>query len=254
MSLTKISGHTYFIPGPTNVGVFTTKSGYCVIVDTGLDNNAGRRLNDILNAAGLKPKIVINTHAHPDHFGANTILKSLNPGLEVWVPPFERLFIENAGLEAYSMYGAAPYREMRSNLLHAKACEVDNTLNLGVADLLDKAFQVMALPGHTLGQIGIITPDKVAFIADSLFSTEILEKYSMPFLQDIKQQLNTLETLLNLDAEHLLQSHSTGLITDLSRTVNSNKKKHTKLHHYDLGIIGTAIDTGRPVRTAYCFK
>ena len=68
MELVKLRGHTYYIPGATNVGVYRYKNGFCTLVDTGLDKTTGKKILEVLDDNNLKVKYIINTHGHPDHF------------------------------------------------------------------------------------------------------------------------------------------------------------------------------------------
>jgi len=52
------------------------------------------------------------------------------------------------------------------------------------------------LPGHFMGMIGILTPDQTFFVADSLFSKEVLNKYHITFVYDVKSFLQTLDKLV----------------------------------------------------------
>jgi hypothetical protein len=37
MELKKINGNSYYIPGPTNIGLFQFKDKYSLLIDTGSD-------------------------------------------------------------------------------------------------------------------------------------------------------------------------------------------------------------------------
>ena len=56
--------------------------------------------------------------------------------------------------------------------------------------------------------IGVRTPDKVVFVADALFSGEILDKYRLVYLYDIAAYFNTLDELAALKADLYIPSHA----------------------------------------------
>ena len=73
--INKTEGRTYYISSATNVGVYRYRNGLCTLIDTGLDNTTGRKITQVLENNNLKVKYIVNTHAHPDHFGANNFIK-----------------------------------------------------------------------------------------------------------------------------------------------------------------------------------
>lgn len=74
MELKQITDTIYYISNPTNVGVI--KDGKTVIlIDSGIDDDVGRRILRILDSEGMYPKAIINTHSHADHCSANAYIK-----------------------------------------------------------------------------------------------------------------------------------------------------------------------------------
>lgn len=72
--------------------------------------------------------------------------------------------------------------------------------------------------------IGIRTSDNVIFIADSLFSKETIEKYHLFFIYDVKEFLNTLNTLKQMKGNLFIPSHCEAT-KDLSSLINLNENK-----------------------------
>ena len=72
--------------------------------------------------------------------------------------------------------------------------------------------------------IGIKTSDNIYFLADSLFSRETIEKYHLFFIYDIKEYLNTLNVLKDLQGNMYIPSHveASNNIQDL---INLNENK-----------------------------
>ena len=65
----------------------------------------------------------------------------------------------------------------------------------------------MALPGHFLQMIGVLTPDRVFFAGDGLFGEEVLARHPVFFLYDVAGHLETLARLERLEAEWVVPSH-----------------------------------------------
>jgi hypothetical protein len=56
--------------------------------------------------------------------------------------------------------------------------------------------------------IGIRTPDDVFFIADSVFSPELIEKYAVMFVLDVGAALQTIDELCKAEAAWFVPSHA----------------------------------------------
>jgi glyoxylase-like metal-dependent hydrolase (beta-lactamase superfamily II) len=208
MGINRINGNTYYIDSATNIGVYAFKNKYCILVDSGINNSAAGKTDSILGEAGLKPKYIINTHNHPDHAGANLYFKENHPGSVFLASKGEKLFIEEDSLFPITIYGAFPIGELKKRNSKPRRVDINITLEYGPVKINDEKFEILSLKGHSPDQIGIATPDHVCFLGDSLFSTQIINKYSFPFLFDIDEQLKTIEYIKTLEYDNYVLSHS----------------------------------------------
>ncbi|MDI3481885.1 MAG: hypothetical protein PWQ97_1540 [Tepidanaerobacteraceae bacterium] len=222
MELIKLRGHTYYIPGATNVGVYRFKNGFCALVDTGIENTAGKRILETLETANLKVKYIINTHAHPDHFGADNYIKENHTGTLIAASKNERLFMENSSMEGIVFYGASPMPGLSAKFVKARETCVDIELSEGPVELSDRKFSIVPLKGHSIDQIGVVTEDNVIFCGDAFFSEEKLSKYPFPFLFDIKEQFKTLEFLMASNYDFYIISHSDKPTDDPKAVIQRN--------------------------------
>ena len=204
MELIKLRGNTYYISNNTNVGVFTYKNKNCLLVDTGSSNTVARKIDEVLKSNRLHPKYIINTHNHPDHCGGNIYITATYPGCITYASRKEKLYMENVELLATNLFGSITPK----GLNRAKVAKVDDILQYGVNKIGDEKIKIIPLKGHTIEQIGVITPDKVCFLGDSIFSTCILKKYSIPYLYSIEDSLKSLEYIKEIDADIFVLSHS----------------------------------------------
>jgi glyoxylase-like metal-dependent hydrolase (beta-lactamase superfamily II) len=201
----KIKGNTYYIQAPTNIGVYVFKNKNCLLVDTGYNNSQSRKVEEILLNEGLHPKYIINTHSHLDHCGANAYLTSTYPGCQVFASQKEKMYMEDPSLQPTVLFGAKPLHDF----IKAKPIPVDFIVEEGFQKINDEKFFIHDLQGHAVGQIGITTPEKITFLGDAVFSREIIDKYTLPYLFDIECSLKTLHTLKEMDSECFVLSHST---------------------------------------------
>lgn len=222
MELTKLRGRTYYIPGATNVGVYRYRNGLCTLIDTGLTNTDGRKIIEVLENNNLKIKYIINTHAHPDHFGANNFIKERYPGALTAASSKEKLFMENSFLEQTMLYGASPMPGLSTRILKAQDTPVDMVVDEGVVELENKKFEIIYLEGHSIGQIGVATEDNVLFCGDAFFSEDKMEKYPFPFVFNVGAHLKTLEFLLNTNYDFYMISHCDGPIDNPKSLIQKN--------------------------------
>lgn len=209
MELTKIKGNTYYIQAPTNIGVYTFKNKSCLIIDSGINNSAARKIDEVLIQNGFAVRYIINTHNHIDHSGGNLHIVSEHTGCTVYASEKEKLYMENQELGNSMLCSASPIKIFEKS---SKPLSVNYVLDYGTNKIGDEKIEIIPLPGHSIEQIGVITPEKVCFTGDSVFSREIIQKYSIPVLYDISESLKTLEYAKEIDADYFVISHSPSVI------------------------------------------
>lgn len=210
MEVKKINGNTFCVFAPTNIGIYTFKGKHALVIDTGTGNAFAKRIDVILKEKGLKPRYIINTHHHEDHVGGNKYFKDNYPGVQIYATQYCKLLLQNSMIAGISLYAGNPIKAISNKPL----CEyVDFELDEGILKLDDEKFQIIFLKGHSESEIGIITPDKVCFLGDSLFSDTILKKYSFPFLFDIDSTKKSLEIIKKIDAEYFVLGHNNDILS-----------------------------------------
>lgn len=202
----KIKGNTYYLKGPVNVGVYIYDDRYCVVMDTGNDDGTGRKILKALESEGLEVNIIINTHSHADHFGGNRFLVR-RTGAEVMATRIEAAIISNPYLEPFYLYSAHPLKKLQNKFLMGKESRVDRIIEPGELDLGPEKLEILDLKGHSPGQIGIATPDGVLVTADAFFSSNIVDKYKLLYFTNLKDTIDTLNMLKEVDYEYYLPCH-----------------------------------------------
>lgn len=207
MHIEKINGNSYYISAPTNIGIYQFKDKYALIVDSGDNKQQARKVDDLLRQQSLVPKFIINTHNHIDHSGGNIYFQENYPGTFFYASEAEKLFIEENCLFPMYLYGGNPIRELSRHFVRSQKTIVSN-LEPGLCKINEEKFDIISLPGHSSGQIGIATRDKVCYIGDALFSKDIINKYSFPFLFNIAEQMDTYRKLKELDYDYYVLGHA----------------------------------------------
>lgn len=224
MQLTKVNGNTYYIPSSTNTGVFQFKDRYTLLVDSGGDNQQARRICDTLQENDLSAKYLLLTHSHNDHSGGHAAIRERFPGCQLAAHTDSAVYLANPPLFPQYIFGGKPPAILSRPLLFKPAMP-EILANAGTIRLNDEKFTIMELPGHAPGQCGILTRDRVCFIGDSLFSREILQKYSFPFLHNIEAQFLTLDTIATIEADFFILGHGPEIYdqSQINELINLNR-------------------------------
>ena len=225
MELVPCGASTYYIPGPTNVGVFV-RENRAVLIDSGNDESHGRKIFQLLERQGWALELIANTHSNADHIGGNALLQK-RTGCRIAATPREAALIDDPALEPLLLWGAAPFREICSKFLQASPSRVTDRFRAG-DPVGESGLLSFPLPGHFLDMAGFRTPDGVAFVGDSVFAEEILEKHGFAVCCDVAGQLQTFRQLEAMEAEFFVPSHATPS-KDLKELVRYNRSRTERL-------------------------
>lgn len=235
MELIKIQKGIYYIENFTNIGVVEAEDKNVILIDSGLEDRAARKIMELLKEKGYKPGAVVNTHSHADHCGGNSYLKK-NTGLKVYASDYESSIIEHPYLEPFSMFsGAEPISDLQNKFLMAQPSKVDMIIGEGRLRILGRSLEIIKLPGHSINQIGIGV-EGVFFSADAIFSEKVLKKYKIPFFINIEKQKETLNKLEELEFDTFVASHIKP-VKNVKELCKINKSVITRIEELILSIL-----------------
>lgn len=193
MQTIQLQEQVWVVQGGANIGVIAHE-GRCLIIDSGMDKDAGRDILNQVKRLGLTPTSLLVTHAHADHFGGAHYLVR-QTGLTVYATRVEASVMAGPILEPlYLFSGAQPPRELQHKFLLAKPCLADVILSGSETSVDGIPARVVSLPGHSSEQVGVAFGDTL-FAGDAFLTPEILDKHRIPFYTDIQAGLSTLSTL-----------------------------------------------------------
>ncbi len=209
LTIQHIAGNTYYLPAPVNVGLYV-RDQRAILIDSGNDQEAGRQILKLLQERAWTLELIINTHSNADHIGGNAFLQQ-KTNCRIAATAAEAMFIQQPEFEPAFLYGGFPTQELRNKFLMATPSRVTDII-ASRGDILDTRLTALPLPGHFIDMLGVSTPDRVVFLADSLFAATILQKYHLIFLYDLQRQFETFAQLRGLQADYYVPSHA-ALIT-----------------------------------------
>lgn len=194
-----------------------------LLVDTGLADTPDEVLRDALQSAGAAPDLILITHADLDHCGGNRRMRELHPRALFACHERDRPWIEsNAAMLAENYLWHEPYgldepdeagrRDMLAQLGGDAPIDVGltggETIRLGA----DRRLEVLHLPGHTLGHLGLWDPGaRIAIVIDAALYDGIYDragtKLIPPRYYDAQAYRETIRRIRALEPELLLTAH-----------------------------------------------
>jgi glyoxylase-like metal-dependent hydrolase (beta-lactamase superfamily II) len=202
-----LSDNVFYLPGGVNCAIVNAEDNKAILVDTGQDKDYGRDIKKVCESLGLTPAVIINTHSHADHYGGNDYLLRQYPNVPVYAPAFESAILQTPYLEpVYLFNGAKPLPELMSKWLLAKPSRVDHELKAGELELHGLKLDIIDTSGHAHVQMSVKVGE-VLIAADALFGSSVLEKYPLPFGQDVGNQIKSAERLKELNIKTILPGH-----------------------------------------------
>lgn len=201
--LIQVAPHTYYIQSPAKIGVVETSNGHVVLIDSGNDKEAGRKVRQHLDRQGWTLDAIYNTHSNADHIGGNAYLAK-QTGCALYAPGIEAAFTQHPILEPALLYGGYPMKALRHKFLLAQESDAQPL----TPEHLPAGFELIPLPGHFFDMVGLRTPDDVVFLADCLSSQATLDKYQISYVYDVAAYLDTLERVKEMHATLFVPAHA----------------------------------------------
>lgn len=201
--LIQVAPRTYYIQSPAKIGVVETSDGHVVLIDSGNDKEAGRKVRQHLDRQGWTLDAIYNTHSNADHIGGNAYLAK-QTGCALYAPGIEAAFTQHPILEPALLYGGYPMKALRHKFLLAQESDAQPL----TPEHLPAGFELIPLPGHFFDMVGLRTPDDVVFLADCLSSQATLDKYQISYVYDVAAYLDTLEHVKEMQATLFVPAHA----------------------------------------------
>jgi len=150
-----------------------------IIIDPGGDY---QKIIACLEEQGLEPKIIINTHGHLDHIGANDKFN-----LPIYIHELDAEYLTEPVKNLSALFGP-PYTSPAANRLLKDGDKIE---------LGEISLEVIHTPGHSPGGICLKTDD-IIFTGDTLFCggigrTDFPAASEKEIIKSIKEKIFTLD-------------------------------------------------------------
>ncbi len=202
-NLISAKNNSYYFDGVFSVGVYI-KNQQAILIDSGISKDVAKELDKTLSHAGIHVAAIINTHCHGDHCGGNNFFQQKYPHLKIFCTEAERPFVEDPLMGPIGLCnGAAAYEEIQKckPITPQQGSKVTDTITPyqdQTITICGEPFEIITLPGHTRGMIGVKTPDNVLYCSDAIFGEETFRKHRILYYTFIGQALGSLKKLKSL--------------------------------------------------------
>ena len=171
-----------------------------------------RFIQDKLNRPISDLKLVVITHAHPDHIGGREIYQ--DHGISVASTKENLDFYK--GFDGFLTYCIdciltyfVAYKRKKGwkNIFFSRKIHFDHSLNIGDDLPFFSDWTILSSPGHTLSDISVYHSDSsTIYVADCLISSRQGFFHPYPIL-DPQQYKETLRTLASMNIKRFLLAH-----------------------------------------------
>lgn len=201
--LIQLSDRDYYIDCPSKIGLVRITDSDVILIDSGNDKDAGKKVLRLLEANHWTLQAIFNTHSHADHIGGNRFLQE-KTGCRIYANGLETAFTNAPLLEPAVLYGGLPLKDLKNKFLMANE---SRAMPL-TPDVLPAGLTLLPLPGHAPDMVGFLTPDGTAYLADCVSSEETLAKYGISYLWDAEAALHTLSFVQTISAARFVPAHA----------------------------------------------
>lgn len=223
MGLKMITPATGYFEGPVTVGVHYAAPDRVILIDSGSDDSAARKIAGYFEKEGTAIAAVINTHSHADHCGGNAHLQK-RTGCRVYACGIEASLVRDPILEPMYLYGGGPLDALQNKFLQAEPTGSVVRVDAGRQVLEGVSLELIPLAGHSPSMVGVRTPDDVVFLGDGLISIETAARHKLLYHFNLGGMLTALDTIEGLDAAAFVISHG-GLCEDIGTVARDNRAR-----------------------------
>ena len=208
-----IQGQDEFIPDSHVYVIGKPGTRDLSIIDAGLMGKGRYKIDSIVKE-GIELsdiKRVIMTHTHLDHIGCLAEIMKEIPHTELWVHKSEAEPLEQG--DEKTVWGMDMFQSMCQTQYGIKPgafkfkvdrkLEGGETLNIG-----DMAWEVLHIPGHSLGSIGLYyRPEKILIPGDVVYADYAIGRFDLYGASGAQHKASLL-SLAELDVNILLPGHN----------------------------------------------
>lgn len=206
--LEPVLGDTWCIVTPfSRIPFYKLNRKEIVLMDSGLPDRGRGGVVELLEKQGLRVQAVLTSHVHIDHTGNHRTLQKLH-GARLYMTPFAAAVSEDP--LAMKLYLGGDSYIGTDDYARPLYCSADELLRpeRGNISIEGAQFQLVPLPGHAPAHLGFITPDGVAYLADTLLSEQAMHSIRIPFCGCCQADLDSKHRAAELNCAGYVLAHN----------------------------------------------
>jgi hydroxyacylglutathione hydrolase len=208
-----IPGRDRFMPDSHMYVIGKSDAQEYTLVDCGLMEMGAYKMEELEqgNIPLSQVKRIIMTHTHVDHIGCLSEILAAIPHCEVWMHESEAEYLERGddrivfGNKMFDSMIRSQYsipKDFFKTKVHRKL-QGNETLDLGGLQ-----FQVINIPGHSIGSIGLFNSEHKMFMSgDTIYADGAIGRYDL-YSADAAQLKKSLDLIAGLGTDILLPCHN----------------------------------------------
>ncbi|MGC8659607.1 MAG: MBL fold metallo-hydrolase [Desulfomonilaceae bacterium] len=208
-----VAGRDKFMPDSHIYVLGDTESKNLTIVDCGIVEMGAYKIGELENyGIGLEQvKRIIMTHTHLDHIGCLREFLEKGSHIEVWVHKDEARYLEQG--DDRVVFGNKMFESLVRSQYSIPSeffqFAVNRKLEGGeIFDFDGANFEVIHVPGHSVGSIGLYDQTRKIFISgDTIYADGAIGRYDL-FSADPNELKKSLINIASLEINTLLPCHN----------------------------------------------
>ena len=205
--LEHVKGNTWcIVTGYARIPLYKLDEHRVIMIDSGLPQSWDELLA-LLEREQLQVEAVLTSHAHPDHVGNHKNLRE-HFGADIYMSRFSAAIYDNAMNQSAISIGITGYRKYSKTLGRTFDADVIFDWDIKTIEVEDATFIIEQLPGHAAEHIGIVTPDNVAYLGDTVLDESMVRNIRLPFCTCLEPDLESLEGIAQMQYDKYILAHN----------------------------------------------
>lgn len=204
--LEHVKGKTYcIVTSGCRMPLYKMNETDAIMIDSGYARD-WESILALLLKENLRITSLLISHMHPDHVGNNVNLRK-QFGTKIYTSLFTAAVCANPLNMMTITAGNITYHTLKASRRYYLPDEIiDWTASSVTVDGV--TFEILQLPGHCAEQMGFVTPDNVAYIADQLLSSTLIQNLSIPYCTCPEMNVEAIDKLLETNYDKYILAHN----------------------------------------------
>lgn len=215
--LEHILGDTWCIcTNSARIPLYMPDRNNAVMIDAGYAPTSQEAILGLLEQENIRVRAVLVSHWHIDHVGCIPALQK-KYGAHIYMSRFAWIMINSYNMERKSVF-SYPFLVIPKEDLSLQ--ENEHLIDPEATELTvcGYTFQVLRFPGHETDNMGYVTPDRVAYLSDTILSQDVLHSIRIPYFTDWDLDLKTKRQILEYDFDGYVMAHN-GMVVGSARSL-----------------------------------